>query len=82
MPLRELSGSTTARETCDVMRSCHPRTISSQFIDCESSHSTLFVKCDLLFLRSDEFSQNAFKRRQAVQIENHNIFFISLEDLV
>lgn len=45
-------------------------------------HSTLFVKCDLLFLGSDEFSQSAFKRRQAVQIENHNVFFISLEDLV
>ena len=45
-------------------------------------HSTLFVKCDLIFLRPDEFSQNAFKRRQAVQIENHNVFFISLEDLI
>ena len=45
-------------------------------------HSALFVKCDLIFLRSDEFSQNAFKRRHAVQIENHNVFFISLEDLI
>jgi hypothetical protein len=45
-------------------------------------HSTLFVKCDLIFLRSDEFSLNAFNRRQAVQIENHNVFFISLEDLI
>ena len=45
-------------------------------------HSTLFVKCDLIFLRSDEFSQMAFKRRQAVLIENHTIFFMSLEDLI
>lgn len=45
-------------------------------------HSTLLVKCDLIFLRADEFSQNAFKRRQAVQVENHNVFFISLEDLI
>lgn len=45
-------------------------------------HSTLFVKCDLIFLRSDDFSQIAFKRRQSVPIENHNVFFISLEDLI
>jgi hypothetical protein len=45
-------------------------------------HSTMFVKCDLIFLRLDEFSQIIFKRRQAVSIENHNIFFISLEDLI
>ena len=45
-------------------------------------HSTLLVKCDLIFLGSDEFSRNAFKDRQAVQIENHDVFFISLEDLI
>ncbi len=45
-------------------------------------HSTLFVKCDLIFLRSDEFSQIAFKRRLAVPVENQNIFFMSLEDLI
>ena len=45
-------------------------------------HSTLFVKCDLIFLRSDEFSQVAFNRRRPVPIESHNVFFISLEDLI
>ncbi len=45
-------------------------------------HSELLVKCDLIFLRSDEFSQIAFRRRQTVPFESHKVFFISLEDLI
>ncbi len=45
-------------------------------------HSKLFVKCDLIFFKPGEFSAIAFTRRLAVPIENHNVFFISVEDLI
>lgn len=45
-------------------------------------HSRLLVKCDLILLRPDAFSQVAFKRRQIVAFENLGVCFISLEDLI
>ena len=45
-------------------------------------HNKTLFKCDLILLKSDDFSQTAFKRRVKQTMEGIGLFFISVEDVI
>ncbi|MBL7993962.1 hypothetical protein JNM05_01200 [bacterium] len=40
------------------------------------------IKCDLILLKTDAFSQSAFDRKLKEKIEDKEVYFISAEDLI
>ncbi len=45
-------------------------------------HNESSIKCDIILLKEDEFSQQSFKRRTERELQGHTISVIALEDLI